>query len=398
MRRRPGTSAHAILLTTALTAFLAVAPVSAAAGAEGLLERKLSLDLWGVGLNDVAKAVKAAVGVDIVFYLPDLPADRNTDNVYIVTGEVTLGTILEALARRFSFRFHVAASGRVELSRGYGWVPREPALRFSRMNCLYPSENCSPGNMRNFLTEFIKPLPLLQGDFSLTVETYPTPGNPTSLRSAAVLPRELADNLDQGIRCLSGEAGDYPAPRPGARLFARAREYGDDWERLLSRPIQIPRSDTLRALLTDVARQTGIAIVLRAPSSREGRLEPDIIRYSLGRICETLSNNWGLGKRIFLSCGAVVFERGAGDDFEVDARSRELFWGGLAVAGFDAKRAAAACGGGSGLVALLRREVFPGVWRDPACTLIYSPVSGRLAVVAPRNVVEALARRLAAFP
>ena len=395
MLRRP---ARLALSIAALTALLALAAPGRVDGAEHPLDRRLTLDLWGAGLNDVAKAVKAATGVDIVFFLPDLPLDKYADNVYIVTGEVTLATVLEALARRFSFRFSVAESGRVELSRGYGWIPLEPALRFSRMNCLYPSADCSPANMRAFLSEFIKPLSLLPGGFSLRVETYPVQGNPGHLRSTAVLPRELADNLDQGVRCLSGEAGDYPAPRPGARLFAQAREYDGDWEKLLARQVQVPRGDSLRALLADVARQTGVAIVLRAPPSREGRLDPDVVRYTLGRICETLSNSWGLGKRVFLSSGAVVFERGAGDVFETDARSRELFWGGLAVAGFDAKRAAEACGGGSGLVALLRREVFPGVWRDPACALVYSPVSGRLAVVAPCNVIEALARRLAAFP
>lgn len=377
---------------------IAIGPRADAAQAPGVLDRKLVLNLWGAGFEDLAVAVKAQTGVDIVFFLPDLPTDQNTDNVYIVTGEVDLAAVLEALARRFSFRFRVAESGRVELSRGYGWVPAEPALRFCRTGCLISEGGCDAEGMRRFLGEFLKPLPLLRGDFLLRLETYPLPGDPGHFRATAVMPPELADYLVRGLRCLSGEAGDYPAPHAASSsLFVRAREYDGDWEALLSRSLAPPGEKDLRGILANVAGQTGGVFVLRAPPSVEGELPSDMMRYTFGRICELLASEWGLGRRVFLASGGVVFERGDRDDFETDARNRELFWGGLAVAGMDAERAAEACGGGDGLLANIRREVYPGVWRDPACTLVYSPVTGRVAVVAPYNVVEAVARKIAAF-
>ncbi|MCC8165007.1 MAG: hypothetical protein LIQ31_02370 [Planctomycetes bacterium] len=43
------------------------------------------------------------------------------------------------------------------------------------------------------------------------------------------------------------------------------------------------------------------------------------------------------------------------------------------------------------MTAAIRREVFPSVWRDAVCGLAYSPATERLAVIAPENVVQAVA-------
>lgn len=401
MKTARGFSFRVLLFAGALAA-LSASGFAFAGESAGPLDRRLRLNLWGAGLADVARAVKEAAGVDIVFYLPDLPTGENTDNVYLVTGDVPLSAVLEALARRFAFRFRVAETGRVELSRGYGWVGREPVLRFARTDCLSGGE-CSPESERHFLEEFLKPLPLLAGnggenDFSVRVEAYPLPGRPGALRAAAALPAALAEYFAKGTACLSGSAGDYPAAPRGTeeRFFARAREErGAEWEELLTRAVyrDVRRDggggEDLRKLLADVAEQAGAAIALRAPpAGAEGvRLPADVAEYTFGRICETLSDDFGLGKRVFLSSGGVVFERGEEAGIEMDARSRELFWSGLAVAGFDAGRAAEAAGGGDALLRGIRREVFPGVWRDPVCAVVYSPVTERVAVVAPYNVV-----------
>lgn len=394
-----------------LLCFLALAAAPPPQAAEqSPLDRRLRLNLWGAGLKDVAAAVKQATDVDIVFYLPDLPGDANTDNVYLVTGDVPLATVLETLARRFGFRFRVAETGRVELSLGYGWAPREPALRFARLDggLSTPTRDGTPEAEREFFDELLKPLPLLSGDFTLRLERYPLPGLPGALRAAVVLPGELGDYFVRGVRCLSGEAGDFPAPRGGAdgaaRTFARAREYSPDWEDLLTRPVEIPQppqggGGALRALLAGVAAQTGAAVALRAPPGAAERmsLPADVFRYTLGRICETLSVDFALGKRVFLASGGVVFERGAeggdgadagGPAIEMDSRSRELFWSGLAVAGWNAGAAAERAGGAEALLGRIRREVFPGVWRDPVCALLYSPATRRVSAVAPLNVIE----------
>lgn len=359
------------------------------------LERRLRLDLWGAGLKDVALAVKESTGVDIVFYLPDLPAEENTDTVHLVTGDVSLATVLETLARRFGFRFRVAGATRVELSRGYGWAGAEPALRFARLDCLSVS-GCSPEAERAFFDELLKPLPLLPDGFTVRVEPYPLPGRPGAMRAAAVLPGELAGYFVKAVECLSGGGGDFPAGGGGGGFFARAREGGIDWEQFLTRPVENPRGENLRALLADIAEQTGAAIALPPPpaAAESGRLPADTFRHTLGRICETLSKDFALGRRVFLASGGVVFERGGEPDAETDARTRELFWNGLAVAGFDARAAAARAGGAEALLRRIRREIFPGLWRDPVCALLFSPVTERLAVVAPHNAVEKIAALL----
>ncbi len=399
VRRRKTAFAFALMLLLPLAA-------GAALAAEGrVLDQTLRLDLWGVSLDETARAVREETGVGILFHRPDLSAEFTaTENVWLVTGRVTLGTVMESLARRFGFRFRVTGEGRIEVSRGYGWVGDEGALRFIRTPPLEPedgsddvSEDDPGGETAAFLREFIKPLELLAGDFAIRFESYPVPDNPEYLRGTAVMPAVLADYLERAVACLAGSGGDYPSLRPNTALFARAAEYGLDWEELLARRVLSPRGTGIRDILLDVAEQAGVAIVLRTPPPVSGRpLPDDIEHYTLGRIAETLASGWGLGRRVFLPCGAVVFERGAGEGYETDGRSRELFWNGLAVAGFDVRRAAERTSPAA-LAMILRREAFPGLWRDPVCSLVYSRSTGRLAVVAPLNAVEAVADAIRAL-
>jgi hypothetical protein len=382
---------------TTVLLFLALAALSPAADGPPL-DRMLHISLWGESLDETVRAIKEQTGVDVVFYLPDLPAEATREpGVYLVTGQVTLGTVLETLARRFGFRFRMAEGGRVELSRGYDWVGGEQALRFIRTSVLANGEEADE-ETRAFLQEFIKPIELLGGEYTLRLEPYPVPGDAAHLRGTVVMPAVLADYLERAVACLGGAPGDYPPPPvPNPALYARARDYGADWEGFLARQVSPPRGVDIKSMLSDVADQAGVAIILREPPPASGRgLPEDVEQYTLGRVTEALSAGWNLGKRVFLSCGGVVFERGGGEGFETDARSRELFWNGLAVAGFDAG-AAAEKRGAAALTGVLRREVFPGLWRDPVCSLVFSPLSGRLVVVAPLNAVQAVAARLAAF-
>ncbi len=399
-------------------AFVLLSLLPLAAGADGpaeerILAKPLRLDLWGVSLDETVRAVREQAGVDILFHLPDLPAEFTaTENVWLVSGRVSLGTVMESLARRFGFRFRVSGAGRIEVSRGYGWVGEEGALRFIRTQPLESGDGAGDesgdasgerpggdpgGETAAFLREFIKPLELLGGDFTIRFESYPVPDNPAFLRGTAVMPAVLADYLERAVDCLAGSGGDYPALRPNPALFARAAEYGRDWEELLARRVHAPEAAGIRAILLDVADQAGVAIVLRTPPPESGLTLPaDIDHYTLGRMTEELASGWNLGRRVFLPCGAVVFERGAGEGYETDDRSRELFWDGLAVAGFDV-RAAAERVGPAALTMILRRTAFPGLWRDPVCSLVYSRATGRLAAVAPLNAVEAVADALRAM-
>lgn len=388
-----GRTAHILVVVAVVVAGVVLPRSPSARAADGpILERSLHVSLWGESLDETVRAIKEQTGVDVVFYLPDLPPETTREeNVYLVTGQVTLGTVLEALARRFGFRFRISEHGRVELSRGYDWVGEDQSLRFIRTAPLADGEQADE-ETRGFLQEFIKPLELLAGEHTLRLEPYPVPDNAGYLRGTAVMPAVLAEYLERAVACLGGAPGDYPPPlRPNPTLFARARDYGRDWERLLARQVSSPRGVDIKSILSDVADQAGVAIVIRNAPSGSGRgLPADIDRYTLGRVTEVLAAGWNLGKRVFLSCGAVVFEGGAGEGLEMDARSRELFWNGLAVAGFDARAAAERMEPGA-LVGALRREVFPGLWRDSVCSLVYSRAVGRVVVVAPMNVVQAVA-------
>lgn len=384
-------------LILALALLLPAAP-SGEPGRPPPLARPLRLSLWGATLAETAKAIQEQTGVEVFFYIHDLPPEiTNAPDVHLATGNVTLGVVMEALARAFAFRFRVAATGRIEISRGYDWVGTEPSLRFVRTPPVVSTEK-GDQDFRALLSEMVKPLRLLGGDFALRFEAYPLPDRPDNRRGALVLPGVLADYMERGLRCLAGDAGDFPPPS-GARantLFARARDCGSDWEELLSRRMRAPTGRNSRAIIEDAALGAGVAIVVRTPPADNGRaLASDVDWYTLGRICEILATGRGFGKRVFLACGAVVFENGDNTAIETDSRSRELFWDGLAVAGFDVKAAVERTRDPLALTSLLRRDIFPSLWRDPVCSMTYSPIYGRLAVTAPVNVLAALNARIA---
>ncbi|MCD8139631.1 MAG: MG2 domain-containing protein [Planctomycetaceae bacterium] len=256
------------------------------------------------------------------------------------------------LARRFGFRFRVTAAGVVECSRSYDWVGAQPSLSFPRVPSLVDG---GVEAMRRFLLELVKPMPVLPGEHTLAVENYPLPDNPNAYRATAVLPPVLADYLERAVRCLEGSPGDAPSLANPA-LFARAIQHSTDWGGLLGRNVARPRGREPREILADTADQAGVAILLHAPPSPGGRDIPaGADRYTLGKLTELFAGAWGLGRRVFHAGGAVLFEAGDGD-YVTDIRSRQLFWDGLAVAGFAVRR-----GDNALLPAALRREIFPGV-------------------------------------
>ncbi len=376
-------------------------PDAAAAAAVPPLDRPIRLSLWGAGLNDFAREAKRQTGVDVLYFLADLPPEENVDDLFLISGQVPLATALDALAYRYRCRYRLSEAGQVEISKGYGWVGEGQALRFARLPPLVGNDS-RPEATGRFLLELVKPLELLPGDFSLAVERYPLPERPEGLRLTAVLPPVLADYLLRAVRCFQGDAGDYRAGgggEAGRNLFARARKLPGDWGELLGRQVPAPRGGSLRELLVDLADQAGVAVILANPPGDEpgAALPADIERYSLARVTEALAAGWGLGGRVFLASGGVVFTKGVGEEYELEARSGEGYWDGLAVAGFEARRAVAWAGGEDVVLGLLRREVFPWVWRDPLCGMLYCAATGRLVVVAPDNVVRAVAERLGGF-
>jgi hypothetical protein len=380
-----------------LAAFLLVqsAPgrLAAAEAAPQPLDRRLRLDIWGGGLAGAIREIREKTGVAAVVYPPDLPEEETSGNLYLVSGQVSLGTILESLARRYSFRYRVAGPDRVEISRGYDWVRDGPALRFIDLDLPPRPEELHPAAMRELLGEFIKPLPLLSGDYSLTIEKNPVMANPGALRAVAALPPALADYLVRAVACLAGSAGDHPFAAPGRT--ALARQYGGDWRALLDRQVAVPGDSSPRSFLAGIASQAGIPIIVSANPAGASLAGFTAGRLSLGRLGAELAPRLKARKRVFLAAGALLFEAaaGGGEEMELDDRGRELFWTGLAVAGFDA--GLAATDDDPGLAARIRREVFPSLWRDPVTAIVHSRANGRLVVIAPANVLPAVAEKLA---
>lgn len=384
-----------------ILALVAILIGHAAGAGEGrdVLRRNLRLRLWGSSLVETAEAIRSQTGVAVGFSLQDFPERASARDVYLVTGRVELAAVLEGLARRYGFRYRVAETGRVEVSRGYGWAVDpidRPALCLTRLEALSGEGDGDPAAARSFLAELFKPLPLLPEGYAVELENYPLPDNPDNLRIKAVLPGTLAQYLDAAVLCLLGDPGDRPdSPSRRAGLFAAAHDYPVEWEEFLSR--QVPGFDgfDLPPVLERAADATRTVFVLGGPPARDGEArmrELAMGRPGLGQFTAILSGAWGLGRRTFLSCGAVVFSGGADEDgFDVETESRELFWGGLAVAGFDAAAAAKEMGGGGALTDAIRNEVFPSVWRDPVCALLFSQKTGRLAVIAPENVLPGVA-------
>ncbi len=389
----------ALILFTATAGHTASAPLRPAAASP--LDRPIRLSLWAAGLNDFAREVKSQTGLDVLFYLADLPQTENTDNLYLVTGLVPLAAVLDALAYQYHFRYRLSDTGQIELAKSYAWTGAAQSLKIIRLKPLV-NHDPKPEATRQFLLELLKPLALLPGDFSLEVESYPLPNQPQNLRLTAVLPPVLANYLTRAIRCLQGEGGDYP-PNPMRpkenNLFARARALPGDWGNLLGRQVTTPKATGLREILMEVAEQAGVALLLDLPPKRENgeKLPADIERYSLARLTEALAKNWGLGGRVFLAGGGVVFERGRSGDYEIDGRGREAYWDGLAVAGFQIGGLVERAGGIDLVLGILRREVFPGLWRDAVCSMLYCGATGRLVVVAPENAVAGVGERLRAL-
>lgn len=402
------TPKRAPILLLALFVAAAAFPLGGRAGAiagdpaPSLLERPLTLDLWGVTLSEAAKAITEQTGVDIVFFLADFPAEKNTKSVFLVTGRVSLATVMECLGRRYGFRYRLGDTGRLEVAKSYDWIPPDQyAARFIGVNALLAPGGADMDRLRGNLVEFAKPLALLGGDYSLALALTPGAGGGGTTRAEVVLPPVLADYFQKAVKCLSGDAGDYQPGAPEAKNrppgAPTARQPGFEWERMLNRDMIVPRDLDVHAALKSVCEQAGIAVILESPppaglGSPFSRPGPD--RVSLGKLMGDLAEKLALNRRVFLASGGVAFETAQKPEWENDARCREFFWSGLGVAGFDARRAAERAGGPDVLVRTLRESVFPCLWRDPVTAIGYSPVTGRLAVIAPHNVLSAIAARL----
>lgn len=395
MRRRfPSAPTAGTLAALAALALLAAACVAGVAGAGETypLDRTVRLDVWGGGLEEVTQEIRRQTGVDLVYFRPDFVQNREKKSLYMVTGDVSLRLVMECLSRRFGCRYRLAESGRVEMSAGYGWVGTDFVVRFNDMEGLIPPD-ADIAAASACLKEVLRIVPLLNGNFSFTIEESPGPAGARSTKAVTILPTVLADYFDKLVRCLKGESGDARqnnAPTPSQPWAVKQERI--PWDRLLAGEIRLSAGDAgPREIMREICADIDAAFLLNGEPDQGGRSSGLLSgTATFGRATEELAGILGLPRRVFLNPGAVVFEPGKEGEWEEAAKSREFFWTGLAVNAFDAKRLARRLGPGE-LVAMIRRNVFPGLWFDPLCTIVYNDAVGRLAVIAPVNVADAVA-------
>ncbi len=373
---------------------LALACVPAAAGDAAPLDRAVKLDLWDATLETFAQEIEKQTSVKLAFYRPDFAQDKEKKGIYLVTGTVSLRLAMECISRRFGCRYRLSEHGRLELSMGYDWIGDKDqfVVRFNELDGLFaPDGDMAPAVQS--LREFLRVLPLMTGNFSFTIEDSPAPEGQRKAKAVTILPAVLADYFDKAVRCLKtgngdlAQTGNPSAGSPQAKTLDRA-----PWSQLLAAEIELTAGNTdPHGIMREICDKVDIAFMLNGkPDAGQGRSGLLSGNTTFGRATEELSNIFALPRRVFLNPGAVIFEPGKAGEWEEDCKTREFFWTGLAVAGFEARRQAENLGPET-MLARLRQEVFPQVWLDPMCALSYNPVSGRLAVMAPANVVEAVA-------
>jgi|GEM_PF-1916670 hypothetical protein len=377
-------------------AFLLAFPLfSLQAGEQYPLDRAVRLDIWGGGINDVASEILRQTGVELVYYRPDFPDQKTGQKIHMVTGEVSLRLAMECLSRFFGCRYRLSESGRIEMSSGYDWVGQEFVVRFNDVDQLVQPGGAVNGTAE-MLQEFLRVLPLLSGNNSFTIERKSAPDGRIQTKAITIAPALIADYFDKAVLCLkSGDTAGAPAPQPMAYAPRASTIERASWNRLLAADFDIEAGLVdPRRIMREICSRIDVAFLLSGvPGQGEVRSGLLAGRTGFGRATEELAGIFGLNRRIFLNPGAVIFEPGKPGEWEEDCKTREFYWMGLAVRGFDAKRAAERLGRAE-LVSRIRSTVYPHIWVDPMCSLAYSDSTGILAVMAPPNAVEAVGEEI----
>lgn len=375
--------------------FIAFSVFSLQAGEQYPLDRTVKLDIWGGGINDVASEILRQTGVELVYYRPDFPEQKTGQKIHMVTGEVSLRLAMECLSRFFGCRYRLSESGRIEMSSGYDWVGQEFVVRFNDVDQLVPTGGAVI-RTAEILQEFLRVLPLLPGNNSFTLEQKPAPDGGIQTKAITIAPSLIADYFDQAVACLKSEdQANAPVAKtlayvPRASTIERA-----SWNRLLAADFDIEAGLVdPRRIMREICARIDVAFLLSGVPG-QGKVRPGLLagRTGFGRATEELAGIFGLNRRIFLNPGAVIFEPGKPGEWEEDCKTREFYWMGLAVRGFEAKRAAERLGQAE-LVSRIRSTIYPHIWVDPMCSLAYSETTGLLTVMAPPNAVEAVGEEL----
>ncbi len=381
--------------TVVVLFFLVLSVFPAQAGDKYPLDRTVRLDIWGGGINDVAAEILKQTGVELVYYKPDFPEQKTVQKIHMVTGDVSLRLAMECLSRFFGCRYRLSESGRIEMSTGYDWVGQDFVVRFNDIDTLIPANGATSQTVET-LQEFLRVLPLLPGNNSFTLEQKPASESSVQTKVITIAPTLVVDYYGMAVSNLKGEkpantSASKPTPfLPKAVTIERA-----SWDRLLAADFDLEAGLVdPRRIMREICSRIDVAFLLSGvPGQGEVRSGLLAGRTGFGRATEELAGIFGLNRRIFLNPGAVIFEPGKPGEWEEDCKTREFYWMGLSVQGFEAKRAVERLGKAE-LISRLRATIFPHIWVDPMCSLAYADTTGILTVMAPPNAVEAVGEEL----
>jgi hypothetical protein len=360
---------------------------------EPLLNRRLSLFVWGGTLETVTKEIRQQTGVELVFYRPDFPPEREKRPIYLATGETSLHLVLECLARRLGCRWRQGESGRIEMSTSYNWIGSELVAGFHSLAGLLPDPTGQDTVDSREIRELLRILPLLDPAFSLKLEKT-TQATGEGVRLVTVLPPVLDYYLETALALLRGsppppalESG-LATSRPEAR-----QDKPVDWEHFLSTPLDLNQKLTMESIIQAIASQAKVAILLNADLGENPSLPPGLMgKTTLGLAIAMVAQGLKLEKRLILSGGAIILEPGSTGEWVEDRTNREFYWNGLAVETFPFAP-------GDDQLSItrldqLRRDFYPTLWQDPLCSLTYHRLSRRLVAIAPPNLMPELRERL----
>lgn len=382
-----------LALFMALGQFLVPAGESGGKGGD-LLNRQLRLDAWGRTLAETCDFLTKQTGFSIS--IKHLPPDVAATRVYIHSERVRLHQLLECLARIAGCRYKMDGDSSARLVLGYEWVGSGFAARIYDIDdYLAPGQTAE--DLKASLGELSKIVPFLSKDlFETTLEQYPAPGGKMSSRLRVILPEQLIQYFDGALLCLTGR-------EEKTALAERIRQTDDD-SQLMAAAMQKRvslnyRSLPLKEVLRDLSTQTGLTIV--PDSAAFGNVSPPALNITmlnvpLSQALDEIGKKLGLQRPVFIPPDMILLAYGPHEEWRLDKATRKLLWDGLEVKGFDAAAAAERLGGEKALMHMLIERVYPDVWKDPACSIVFNPRYGRLAVVAPKEVQAEIAAQIAA--
>ncbi len=371
-------------LLTALLSLAAAVPV-AGESPDPVLRRRLRVEAWNAPLMDLMRTVSRETGVTLRISPALIPPEEVPDRrVFLDTGEVSLGLLLEFLSRDLDCRYRLDGPDAVWLSAGYDWLSREegihePVPYRHRVGTLLSARQ-TPSDFLQQTLEAIRIHALLDDAFVTLEEPH--------LGIVAMLPPRLRDTLHETLLAMSEPGLPLDNPVPDTMDPSLARLVQD----LRRRRILLHyRDQPLPAVLRDISTQAGVTVVLSAAAA--SRLAEKSVSLDTGEISaqegiDRLRESLGLsGVELYPGGGVRLTDSALGWPRHA-AISRAFLWEEAVVRAYDVYPLEARYPSGDDLARYIRERVQPDAWLDPATGIVFHEPSGNLIVVASPDLQE----------